>query len=155
MAYEISRRSCLGAAALAATAGAVEADPQIGLTNRAHFLARPQYRDPLIRCFSEVLGCGAPMSLPARPPTGPIVAFRFPGGGAISVEFTPDALDEQQARRGAWLELKPADPDALQAAVKAAGLPKVTYAPTTTFYFAVPGGQVFGIARSDRPELKG
>jgi hypothetical protein len=30
----------------------------------------------------------------------------------------------------------------------------VSYPATTTFYFAVPGGQVFGIARSDRAELK-
>jgi hypothetical protein len=107
-----------------------------------------------LRCFSEVLGCGAPMTLPANGAVGPIVAFRFPGGGAVSVEFTPDALSERQARRGAWLELKPSDPEALEAAVKAAGLAQVSYAATTTFYFAVPGGQVFGIARSDRPELR-
>ena len=154
MGHQISRRACLGAAALAA-AGTAKAGPQIGMTNRAHFLARPQYREALVRCFSEVLGCGPPMSLPARPPTGPIVAFRFPGGGAVSVEFTPEALDEAQARRGAWLELNPADPDALEAAVKAAGLPQVRYPATTTFYFAAPGGQIFGVARTDRPELKG
>jgi hypothetical protein len=157
MARELTRRSWIGAVVLSAVGAAskVEAEPQIGLTNRAHFLARPEHRDALLRCFSEVLGCGAPMTLPAREGVGPAVAFRFPGGGAVSVEFTPDALSERQARRGAWLELKPADPDALEAAVKAAGLPLIAYPATTTFYFAVPGGQVFGIARSDRPELKG
>jgi hypothetical protein len=158
MAHELDRRAWLGGAALFATAtaaGQAKADPQLAMTNRSHFLARPQYRDALVRCFSETLGCGAPMTLPGRAGVGPIVAFRFPGGGAVSVEFTPDALDEAQARRGAWLELRPADPDALEAAVKAAGLPQLTYAATTTFYFAVPGGQVFGIARSDRPELRG
>ena len=155
MANQINRRTWLGGAALAVAGSAAAASPQVGMTNRAHFLARPEYREALVRCFSQVLGCGPPMSLPPKPPTGPIVAFRFPGGGAISVEFTPDALDERQARRGAWLELRPADPDALQAAVAAAGLPCIDYAATTTFYFAVPGGQVFGIARSDRAELKG
>lgn len=154
MGLAITRRGWAGAAALLAVAPAARAEAQIALTNRAHFQARPEYRDALVRCFSEVLGCGAPMNLPAGGAVGPIVAFRFPGGGAISVEFTPDALGEQQARHGAWLELKPADPDALEAAVMTAGLPQVIYAATTTFYFAVPGGQVFGIARADRPELK-
>jgi hypothetical protein len=160
MAHDIDRRSWLGGAALAATVASAsrakaQAQAQLAMTNRGHFLARPEYREALIRCFSETLGCGPPMSLPAKGTVGPIVAFRFPGGGAVSVEFTPQALDEAQARRGAWLELKPADPDALEAAVKAAGLPQVTYPATTTFYFAVPGGQVFGVARSDRAELKG
>lgn len=152
---QITRRSWIGAAVLVASARGARAEPQIALTNRGHFLARPQYREALVRCFSDVLGCGPPMALPACNGLGPVVAFRFPGGGAVSVEFTDRALDEAQAQRGAWLELKPADPDALEAAVKAAGLPQIRYAATTTFYFAVPGGQVFGIARSDRPELKG
>jgi len=151
----INRRSWIGAAVILASARAARAEPQLAMTNRGHFLALPRYREALVRCFSEVLGCGAPMTLPARDGLGPVVAFRFPGGGAVSVEFTDRALDEALAQRGAWLELKPADPDALEAAVKAAGLPQIRYAATTTFYFAVPGGQVFGIARSDRPELKG
>lgn len=156
-----TRRSWIAAAVIAvggtkarAEAAAPQIAPQIAMTNRGHFLARPQYREPLVRCFTEVLGCAAPMILPGKAGVGPIAAFRFPGGGAVSVEFTDQALDEASGRRGAWLELKPADPDALEAAVKAAGLPQIAYAATTTFYFAVPGGQVFGIARADRPELK-
>ena len=158
MTYAWTRRSWLVAVLIAgagAKARAQAAAPQVAMTNRGHFLARPQYREALVRCFTEVLGCGAPMTLPARNGLGPVVAFRFPGGGAVSVEFTDRALDEADARRGAWLELKAADPDALEAAVVAAGLPRIVYAATTTFYFAVPGGQVFGIARADRPELKG
>jgi hypothetical protein len=157
MAHELDRRAWLGGAALFATvtvSGRPRAETQLAMTNRGHFLARPEYRDALVRCFTEVLGCFGPITLPAKDGVGPIAAFRFPGGGAVSVEFTPEALDEAQARRGAWLELKPADPEALEAAVKAAGLPQITYAATTTFYFAVPGGQVFGIARSDRAELR-
>jgi hypothetical protein len=154
MARKITRRGCLGVVALSAVAATVEAEPQTAMTNRAHFLAQPQYRDALVRCFSEVLGCGSPTVLPASSLVGPILAFRFPGGGAVSVEFTESALGDRHARRGAWLELKPADPDALEAAVRAAGLPQVSYPATTTFYFAVPGGQVFGITRPDRAELK-
>jgi len=158
MAHELDRRAWLGGAALFATvtvSGRPRAETQLAMTNRGHFLARPQYRDALVKCFTDVLGCFGPIMLPAKNGLGPVAAFRFPGGGAVSVEFTDRALPEADARRGAWLELKPADPDALEAAVKAAGLPRIAYAATTTFYFAVPGGQVFGIARNDRPELKG
>ena len=101
MAHDLDRRAWLGGIALFATAtsaGRARADTQLAMTNRGHFLARPQYRDALVRCFSEVLGCGAPMSLPAKGGVGPIVAFRFAGGGAVSVEFTPDALDGRAAR---------------------------------------------------------
>ncbi len=156
MLTEISRRTWLGAIAAAAAASQAEAaEPGMALGTRAHFLARPQYREALVKCFAETLGCGPAMWLPTKAPVGPVAAFRFPGGGSVSVEFTDGALDELQARRGAWLELRTADPDALETAVTKAGLPRITYPATTTFYFAVPGGQVFGITRSDRPELKG
>jgi len=156
MTPEINRRGCLGLAlALSACSQARAAQAPVALGDRAHFLAQPRYREALTACFSHVLGCGAPMVLPTHDPAGPIVAFRFPGGGAISVQFTPEALDEAQARRGAWLELRCEDPAALEVAVLAAGLPVIHYAATTTFYFAAPGGQVFGIARRDRAELKG
>jgi hypothetical protein len=56
-------------------------------------------------------GASAPSSGPpgredrvARLPE-PVLAFTFPGGGSVSMEFTEDALDGKQARRGAWLEL--------------------------------------------------
>jgi hypothetical protein len=150
----ISRRACLGVAlavASASDAHAAETAPSLG--NRAHFLARPEFRDALVTCFSEVLGCGAPMVLPTHDPAGPVLAFKFPGGGSVSVQFTAEALDETLARRGAWLELKCRDPAALEAAVLRAGLPQIHYPATSTFYFAAPGGQVFGVARTDRPEL--
>ncbi len=61
--------------------------------NRTHILARPE----------------------------PILAFRFPGGGSLSVESTDDALDEAHGRRA-----------------------------TDTFYVAIPGGQVLGVIASER-----
>jgi hypothetical protein len=152
----ISRRACLGVAlgvASASRARATETEAATSLVNRAHFLARPEFREALVACFSQVLGCGGPMVLPTKDPAGPILAFKFPGGGSVSVQFTAEALDETSARRGAWLELKCDNPPALEAAVLKAGLPQVHYPATTTFYFAAPGGQVFGVARADRPEL--
>jgi hypothetical protein len=114
--------------------------------NRAHILVRPHVRDALRHCFVDVLGCGAPTALNAPSLSEPILAFQFPGGGSVSFEFTEDAPDEQQARRGAWLELQADDPEALKQNVHTAGLSQLRHPATTTFYFAVPGGQVFGIA---------
>ena len=117
----------------------------MSLGNRAHFYARPPYRESLVRCFVDVLGCAGPIALPARGQPDAILAFSFPDGGSISVDFTDDALDAEQARRGAWLELRSMDASALQQRVLEAGLERVHYEVTRAFYFAVPGGQVFSI----------
>ena len=117
----------------------------IALVNRAHILAKPRIKEQLESCFTTVLGCGAPARLEVPGLPEPILAFRFPGGGSLSVEFTEEALDEQHAGRGAWLELSVDDPAALKQRVLDAGLPQVKYSPTGRFYFAVPGGQVVGI----------
>ncbi len=87
----------------------------------------------------------------------PIFAFRFPGGGSLSVEFTGDALDHTAALRGAWLEIRTNDPASLKQKILDAGLSQVVYPATNTFYFAAPGGQVFGIVSPQNPgagELK-
>jgi hypothetical protein len=91
------------------------------------------------------------MSLNAPGLAEPILAFRFPGGGSFSVEFTEDALDEQRVRRGAWLEIWSDDPAALKRKILDAGLPQVTHPATNTFYFAVPGGQVLGVVPGRNP----
>jgi hypothetical protein len=117
----------------------------IAVSNRVHLFAPRGLKAELTRCFTTVLGCEPPVTLDAPGLSEPILAFRFPGGGSVSIELTDDALDQQQARRGAWLELKADDPAALQQKVLAAGFGRVDYPATTTFYFEAPGGQVFGI----------
>lgn len=111
------------------------------LNNRVHFFARPDVREKLTEFFTGLLGCDA-----ALVPGTSILLVRFPNTN-LTVDFTDDAPDEQQARRGAWLELKPDDPAALKQKVLAAGLPQVSYS-TSRFYFQSPGGQVWGIADS-------
>ena len=151
---QTGRRKFFGrAAALAATAASLNADdaPALALGNRAHLFAHPGVKEKLVWCFGEVLGCGAPVSLRAPGLAEPILAFRFPGGGSLSIEFTPDALSEAQARRAAWLEIRCANPPALKQKILDAGLPQVTYPATNTFYFAAPGGQVFGIVSAANP----
>lgn len=120
----------------------------MNLGNRAHCYARPIHRDALIRCFVDVLGCSGPMTLPAPGRPDAILAFGFPGGGSISIDLTDDALDPDQARRGAWLELRTPDATGLRQRVLAAGFEQVHYAATNGFYFAAPGGQVFGIVQA-------
>ena len=117
----------------------------LAMSNRAHIRVRPASKQALTQCFTDVLGCGAPAALPAPGLAEPMIAFRFPDGGSVSFEFTDDAPDEQPARQGAWLELQSDDVEALRAKVIAAGFPQLRHPATSTFYFAVPGGQVFGI----------
>ena len=79
----------------------------------------------------------------------PIYGFKFSNGASLSVEFTEDALDDQQAQRGAWLELRTDDALGLQQKLLAAGLPRVVHPYTPFFYIQAPGGQVFRIVSSD------
>lgn len=153
-----NRRSFLAAAATVAfTAEAEERPAVLAFSDRAHIFARPGVKEKLAWCLGTVLGCGAPMTLNAPGLTEPILAFRFPKGGSLSIEFTDDALDEQHVRRGAWLEVRSDDPAAMKKKVLEAGLPQVHYPATNTFYFEAPGGQVFGIVPARNPgggELK-
>ncbi len=147
---QTSRRQFLGAA-VAATAVAEEAGPGLALGNRCHIFARPEIKEKLISCFGNVLGCGEAMRLKIPGISEPMLAWRFPGGGALSVEFTDEALNERQARRGAWLEIWSDDPAALKKKILEAGLAEVRYPATNTFYFAAPGGQIFGIVPRKNP----
>lgn len=119
------------------------------LNNSAHIYAPPASRERLIWCFTDVLGAEMVVSGDAPNLPTAVIAFRFPGGGALSVEFTDDALDEAQARRGAWLELVAGDAEAteaLQRKIIAAGLTQIKHPGNDLFYFVAPGGQVLRIA---------
>lgn len=144
-----NRRVFLGAAAAAASA--LAADSGLAFSNRTHIFARPSVKEKLTWCFTTVLGCGTPVSLNAPGLSEPILAWKFPGGGSLSVEFTEDALDERQARRGAWLEIWSRDPAMLKKTILDAGLPQIHYGPTNTFYFVAPGGQVLGVVSAGNP----
>jgi len=145
-----NRRAFLGGAA-ATAASALAAEPGLAFGNRTHIFARPSVKEKLTWCFTTVLGCGTPVSLNAPGLSEPILAWKFPGGGSLSVEFTEDALDERQARRGAWLEIWSGDPAVLSKRILDAGLTQVHYGPTNTFYFVAPGGQVLGVVSGANP----
>ncbi len=115
------------------------------LSNRAHTFARPESKTELIKFFTEVLGCTGPVSLNLPGLAEPVLAFTFPDGGSISIEFTPAALSEEEESRGTWLEIAVGNPEALQRRVESAGISRIDYHGSRFFYFRAPGGQVFRI----------
>jgi hypothetical protein len=124
----------------------------LALNSRVHMFAHPSSREKMADFFSTVLGCevlvipdASVVSKPSGLPT-PVLVCRFTNGSSLSVEFTEDALDEKQARRGAYLELKTDTPLELQKRILEAGLPKLEYANSEYFYFQAPNGQVLRIA---------
>jgi hypothetical protein len=122
-----------------------EVKAMVMFSNRAHLAVIPQVKEHLTSCLTDVFGCGKPISMNAPGLSEPILAFRFPGGGAMSFEFRADALPESEVMRGAWLEVKTDDLKSLQNAIKDAGLRQVRHPASDTFYCVLPGGQVLGI----------
>jgi hypothetical protein len=122
----------------------------IALSNSIHLYARPDTKEKLLEFFTSILGLEAHESSDATGSREPIYAFTFSNGASLSVEFTPDALDDQQAQRGAWLELSTDDAPGLQQKVQAFGLKRVVHPYTPFFYIQAPGGQVFRIVSSKR-----
>ena len=122
----------------------------IALSNSVHTYARPETKEKFLEFFTDILGLVAVESADAMGSPESIYAFKFSNGASLSVEFTEDALDDQQARRGAWLELRTDDAAGLQQRALAAGLPRVVHPYTPFFYIQAPGGQVFRIV-SNKP----
>ena len=121
----------------------------IALSNRVHIFAHPTVKEKLTEFFTDILGCGPAVSLDAPGLATLVLAFQFQNGASLSVEFTEDALDEQQALRGAWFELITDDPSGLKQKVLDAGLSRVQYLGNEFFYFQAPGGQVMRIVSPD------
>ncbi len=121
----------------------------IALSNTVHLYARPNTREPLLAFFTEVLGLQVHEVAKAylHSPE-PMYAVTFSNGASLSVEFTEDALSDEQAERGAWLELRTEDAASLQRKVQEAGLKRVVHPKTPFFYIQAPGGQVFRIVES-------
>jgi len=121
----------------------------IALSNSIHLYVRPDSKEQFLEFFTRILGLEAVASSDALGSPEPIYAFEFSNGAGLSVEFTEDALSDQQARRGAWLELRTDDAVGLQQKVQAFGLPRVIHPYTPFFYIQAPGGQVFRIVSSN------
>jgi hypothetical protein len=117
----------------------------IALSNSIHLYARPETKERFLEFFTSILDMEAFESSDALGSPEPIYAFKFSNGAALSVEFREDALDDRQALRGAWLELRTDDAPGIQQKALAAGLTRVVHPYTPFFYIQAPGGQVFRI----------
>jgi hypothetical protein len=115
------------------------------LGNNAHLFAKPNRREELRWLFETVLECGPVLTVEHPAMAQPMLLVRFPGGGALSIEFIDDADDSNQPRHATWLELRAEDPAALMRKVLDAGVREVKH-PGHPHYFMAPGGQVFTIA---------
>jgi len=120
----------------------------LALSNSVHIYVRPDAKEKFLHFFTDILSLKAVESPDATGSPEPIYGFRFSNGASLSVEFTGDALDDRQALRGAWLELRTDDAAGLQEKVLAAGLTRVVHRYTPFFYIQAPGGQVFRIVES-------
>ena len=121
----------------------------IALSNSIHLYARPDTKEKFLEFFTNILDLEAIVSSDAVGSPKPIYAFKFSNGAGLSVEFIEDALDDQHAQRGAWVELRTDDALGLQQKAQAFGLPRVVHPYTPFFYIQAPGGQVFRIVSSN------
>jgi hypothetical protein len=71
----------------------------IALSNSIHIYARPDTKEKFLEFFTSILGLEAVTSSDAVGSPEPIYAFEFANGASLSVEFTEDALSDQQAQR--------------------------------------------------------
>jgi hypothetical protein len=122
----------------------------IALSNSIHLYARSDTKEKFLEFFTSILGLKAVESSDAVGSPEPIYSFQFSNGAGLSVEFMEDALSDQQAQRGAWLELRTDDAAGLQQKMLAAGFPRVVHPYTPFFYIQAPGGQVFRIVSSKK-----
>jgi hypothetical protein len=122
----------------------------LALSNSVHLYARPETKQQFLEFFTRILGLQATESSDALGSPEPIYAFEFSNGASLSVEFTEDALTDQQALRGAWFELRTDEAVGLQQHVLAAALPRIVHPYTPFFYVQAPGGQVFRIVSNNK-----
>ena len=74
--------------------------------------------------------------------------FRFENGATLGVYFCPpaEALDRNEMKKAAWLELRVPDPAKMKERLLTFGVEAVPYFDQTRFHFQAPGGQVFRLA---------
>ncbi|TMC03393.1 MAG: hypothetical protein E6I39_07710 [Chloroflexi bacterium] len=116
----------------------------IGLGNNVHVFAKPHRREAMRHLFEDLLQCGPVVTIEHPGMAEPMLIVRFPEGGSLSIEFTPDASDSEEPRLATWLELRTQEPITAIDALRSARIREVKH-PGHPFYFMAPGGLVFTI----------
>jgi hypothetical protein len=120
-----------------------------GLGARIHLFVRPEARERFLALFRDVLECSV-----AELDFGmgvPIMLVRFGDGSSFSVETSElapteaagEALNDDSALRGAWIEFRSGDPAGYTRRLAEAGIPQFRHPGSNHTYFSAPGGQVF------------
>jgi len=125
------------------------------LSARVHLFVRPAARERFTALFKDVLGCNVIERDVGFPQ--PILFVPFPDGSGFSVEFSElapeeypgDAIDDEHAFRGAWIEFRTAGLALDQEKLRAAGIREFRHAGSNHSYFCAPGGQVFRLVELD------
>lgn len=104
------------------------------------WIVRPGHRDAMRALFLKVFDAAL------STPMDGLDLFKLSDGLSVGVFYEDDALDEAQARKGAWLEFAVDDAAAGAALLEKLGVARVAYSDTTHAYFQAPGGPVFRVA---------
>jgi hypothetical protein len=116
---------------------------------RVHLFVRPESRERFVALFRDVLDCTV---IELDFGVGqPIMLVRFGDGSSFSVETSElgpaepasEALTDELALRGAWIEFRTADLAGYTRRLAAAGIPQFRHPGSNHTYFSAPGGQVF------------
>jgi hypothetical protein len=120
-----------------------------GLGARVHLFVRPESHERFVTLFRDVLDCSvAELDFGMDPP---ILLIRFGDGSSFSVETsalahaepTDEALTDETAFRGAWIEFRTGDVAGYTRRLAEAGVPKFRHPGSSHACFSAPGGQVF------------
>jgi hypothetical protein len=120
-----------------------------GLGARVHLFVRPESRERFVALFRDVLDCTV-VELDFGVGQ-PIILVRFGDGSSFSVETSElapvepanEALTDDSALRGAWIEFRTGDPVGYARRLVEAGIPQFRHPGSNHTYFSAPGGQVF------------
>lgn len=128
------------------TAGAEKSSATaVSFGNNLKLSVAASERERLRRFYRDVLGCQLESN-------GPVDFIGFANDVWFGVLYSDTAaavLDDAEAQKAAWLEIRTAQPDQLKTKILAFGLKQIPGKGKDMFYFQAPGGQVFRLAPSD------
>jgi catechol 2,3-dioxygenase-like lactoylglutathione lyase family enzyme len=99
--------------------------------------ALPAERERLRKFYGEVLGC----KVMTKSDSFDLV--RLGPDFYIGVAYDPQALNDSDAQKAIWLEIRVDDPAGLKQKILAFGIKQLEFWDKEHFYFQAPGGQVF------------
>lgn len=105
------------------------------------WIVRPEHREAMRALFLK--GFDAAL----RTPMPELDMFELSDGTNVGVFFEADALDESQARKGAWLEFLVEEPGTAAEKLAALSVTRVEFSDTKHAYFQAPGGPVFRLGQ--------